>query len=61
LDPTHTDRAWFLIGDRWVMRSHFDSSLQLEVRQLNSLPPLAAPPPVQLPSVSIHFHVLVFQ
>jgi hypothetical protein len=61
LDPSRTDRAWFLIGDRWVLRSRFDSSLRVEVRQLISLPPLAEPPPVPLPSLSIHFHVLVFE
>jgi hypothetical protein len=60
LDPRHTDRAWFLIGDRWVLRQHFDSSLRLEVSQLLALPPLPAPPPVPPPSLSIHFHVLMF-
>jgi len=61
LDPGHTDRAWFLIGDRWVLERHLDSSVQVEVRQLLVLPPLPAPPPVPLPSLNIHFHVLLFE
>lgn len=61
LDPGHTDRAWFLIDDRWVLRQHFDSNLRVEVSQLLTLPTLRAPPPVPLPSLSIQFHVLLFE
>jgi hypothetical protein len=31
-DPTHDDRAWFLIDGRWILKQKFDSNLRVEVR-----------------------------
>ena len=57
IDPRHDDCAWFLVGDRWVLRRDFDPGVRAEVRQVLSLPP--APPPVPLPNVDIHVHLRV--
>ena len=58
-DSRFQDRAWFLIEDRWVLRSRFEPSVRVEVRHAFSLPPV--PPPVPLPSGSLNLHVVLFQ
>lgn len=58
-DPRYQDRAWFLIEDRWVLKSRFDSSVRLEVQAALTLP--AVPPPMPLPQSSVTLHVVLFQ
>src|SRR5262245_52884041 len=58
VDPRYDDRAWFLIGDRWVLERSFPPDLRAEVRQVRVLPP-APPPPVPLPRVDVHVHLRV--
>jgi hypothetical protein len=56
-DPRREDRAWFLIENRWVMRTDFDPALRLEVRRSLLLPPIPRPP---LPPPLEHLHVVLF-
>ncbi|MBI2215003.1 MAG: hypothetical protein HYU52_15250 [Acidobacteria bacterium] len=44
IDPRYHDRAWFLIDGRWTLRTGFDSSLRIEIRDALRLP--AVPPPI---------------
>jgi hypothetical protein len=60
IDPRHDDRAWFLIGDRWVMHTHLEPSARAEVRGLFSHPPLPGPPPIPLPRLDAPLRVLRF-
>ena len=59
VDPRYDDRAWFLIGDQWVLRRHFASPVRREVREVWALPPV--PPPVPLPHVGVDLHVVLFE
>jgi hypothetical protein len=59
-DPRYDDRAWFLIGDRWVLERGFTTSVRREVREVWDLPP-APPPPVPLPRMDIRLRVVVFE
>lgn len=58
-DPRFTDRAWFLVGGRWVLRSGFEPSVRVEVQQAINLPPV--PPPVPLPPGASDLHVVLFR
>jgi len=57
-DPRYQDRAWFLIEDRWVLKSRFESSVRLEVQAALTLP--AVPPPLPLPPSSVTLRVVAF-
>lgn len=58
IDPRRTDRAWFLIDGRWQLRTGFNTTLRIEVRDALRRPP--APPPVPLPNLSLNLHVVLF-
>jgi hypothetical protein len=58
-DPDRTDRAWFLVEGRWVLKEGFTSSLRLEVQDSLKRPPV--PPPVPVPRVGIELHVVLFE
>ena len=59
IDPKFHDRAWFLIDDRWVLKTGFDSPLRLEIRDALKLPPV--PPPIPLPRLPDPLHVISFK
>ncbi len=59
-DPKRDDRAWFLIGDQWVLKQRFDPRLRVEVRRAMALPP-APPPPVPLSPLNIEFRVVLVE
>jgi hypothetical protein len=59
VDPTHDDRAWFLIDGQWVLKTDFDDVLRTEVREIRTRPP--APPPVALPLVDVDLRVVLFE
>jgi hypothetical protein len=61
VDPRYDDRAWFLIGGRWVLQQDFDQDVRVEVRSLMTLPPIPGPPPVPLPKVEVAFRVVLFE
>ena len=56
-DPNRYDQAWFLIGDRWVLKPLYGSQRN-EIRQYLDFP--SVPPPVPLPSVNFNFRVVLF-
>lgn len=56
-DPRRSDRAWFLIEDRWVERRGFAPALRLEVRRSLSLPAIPLPP---VPPPVARLHVVLF-
>lgn len=58
-DPRRTDRAWFLIEGRWVLKEGFGGSLRIEVEEALKRPP--APPPAPLPHVAADLHVVLFE
>lgn len=60
-DRRYEDRAYFLVGKEWVLRSGFEPSVRVEVKASLDLPPLPAPPPVPLPKVGVDLHVVLFQ
>jgi hypothetical protein len=61
IDPKHDDRAWFLIDDKWVLKSGFDTPLQQEVRDTLKLPSLPTPPPIPLPKLPDPLHIFSFK
>lgn len=61
LDRRYEDRAWFLLGGAWVLKSGFEPSVRVEVKAALDLPPLPAPPPVPLPDVGVKLHVVLFE
>ena len=60
IDPQRDDRAWFLVGDRWVLHENFTPELRTEVRYLRTLSPLPDPPPIPLPRMRSPLVVLHF-
>lgn len=60
-DPRYDDRAWFLIGNEWVERTGFETSIRAEVRASLTLPPPPAPPPIPLPKVGVELRVVLFE
>lgn len=46
IDPRRSDRAWFLIGDKWTHKTGFDALLQREVRDLLNRPRVTSPTPL---------------
>ena len=58
LDPRRDDLAWFLIDDRWVLRSLPEASVRREIRDLlrSPLPPsfsLGAADPAARPGIDL--------
>lgn len=63
LDPRWDDRAWFLLNERWVLRSLPEASLRREVRALLDFGPLPAPPlppPIPLPRLGVELRLWLF-
>jgi hypothetical protein len=63
LDPRRDDQAWFLLDDRWVLRSLPEASLRREIRALLDLGPLPLPPlppPIPLPRPGTGLRLLLF-
>ncbi|MCE1229275.1 MAG: hypothetical protein LWX11_07300 [Firmicutes bacterium] len=58
LDPNRMDRAWFLIGGQWQLKTGLSLQVQAEIRDALRLP--LAPPPIPLPKVGIDLHVVAF-
>jgi hypothetical protein len=61
IDPRFDDRAWFLIGGRWVLQQGFEPDVRVEVRSLMTLPPIPGPPPVPLPKLEVSLRVVLFE
>ncbi len=61
IDPKHDDRAWFLIDNKWVLKTGFDDPLKLEVRDILKQPPLPTPPPVPFPKLPDPLHLFSFK
>lgn len=59
-DPRFDDRAWYLVGDRWVLQRRFDSGLRREVRYLLAAPYVPVPPPIPLPLPRVSLRVYLF-
>ncbi len=59
-DRRYDDRAWFLVGDEWILKSGFEPSVRAEVKASLALPPLPAPPPIPLPRIGAELHVVLF-
>ena len=60
-DRRYEDRAWYLVGGEWVLRSGFEPAVRVEVKAAFDLPPLPSPPPVPLPNVGVKLHVVLFE
>ena len=60
IDPRYDDRAWFLVGGRWVLHERFEPELRTEVLYLRTLPALPVPPPVPLPRVGASLRIVHF-
>lgn len=58
-DPGRSDRAWFLIEGRWVLKEGFGDSLRLEVQEARKR--ASVPPPVPLPKAGVELHVVLFE
>ena len=59
IDPKFHDRAWFLIDNKWMLKTDFDAPLKLEIRDALKLPPV--PPPIPLPKLPDPLHVISFK
>jgi len=61
VDPEHTDRIWFLIDGRWVLRTglQVDAQTELKIELGLDIPP-PPPPPVPPPKTGIQLTVMFF-
>ena len=59
-DPRYDDRAWYLVGDRWVLQRRFDAGLRREVRYLLAAPYVPVPPPIPRPVPRLALRVYLF-
>ena len=59
IDPRYVDRAWFLIGNQWTLKTGFDAPLKREIGDALKLPSIK--PPIALPKLSDPLHVISFK
>ncbi|MGK2856294.1 MAG: hypothetical protein ACSLFQ_03705 [Thermoanaerobaculia bacterium] len=59
IDPRFDDRAWFLIDNKWTLKTGFDAPLKLELRDSLKRPSVSSPIP--LPRIPDPLHVISFK